>query len=798
MPDTATFTRSRAGLFTTTHDAVSLTGVSVEADISNLCARVVVAQRYVNTEDEPIEAVYLFPLDEGAAVCGFEALVDGTRIVGEVKPREEAFEAYDDAMARGDGAFLLDEERPDVFQASVGNLPPGKEVVLRLTYVTELSVDEGAVRFVIPTTVSPRYAPPEDRVGIGRPDAQTLNAPMHLSVPYGLDLTVRVGMHGGVRGIASPSHPVAVSLEGERATVTLSQQDTALDRDFVLALDAASLAAPQAWIERTEDGSRTAAIAFVPTLSDAPAPAEVVFVVDRSGSMMGDSIEEVRNALQLCLRSLRAGCAFNIIGFGSCTQPLFDGSRAYDEDSLQEASAHVAAMQADLGGTEILDALRLALEAPRHGNLPRQVVVLTDGGVSNTDAALALARSHAAHARIFTFGIGAGASHHLVKGLARAGGGHAEFIYPGERIEPKVMRQLRRLLGAWLTNVRVDWGGLDVTQTPSVVPPLFAGGRLVLYGPLREQPGTDAATDAPTDAATDAATNAATIVRLVADGLDGQLSFDVPIDASRAETGNAVAILAARTRIRELEESAEWETRRGSRQRERTEASVTREIVELAVRHGLMSRETSYVAIERRETPVEGEVRLRRVPIALAAGWGGLGSVRGSIAVNAQPLPAASAWSSWAIFSKCSVEMPSISFDQTPESAFAELSSMDYLSEDSRSAAPASNPDPLYTLIALQRADGSWDLTDELVAVLDDDWTRLEGVLRELGRAGADARAELATRLALDWLQREASDREDEWRMLADKARAWLAGVAPPSPPRPARRPAPATPPPHA
>jgi hypothetical protein len=143
-----------AGLFTRDHGAepVPLLGVTVEAEINGLCARVSVAQRYANREATPIEAVYVFPLDEGAAVCGFEAIVDGTRIVGEVLEREKAFERYDDAMERGDGAYLLDEERPDVFQASIGNLPPGKDVLVRLTYVTELPVDEGQLRFTLPTT----------------------------------------------------------------------------------------------------------------------------------------------------------------------------------------------------------------------------------------------------------------------------------------------------------------------------------------------------------------------------------------------------------------------------------------------------------------------------------------------------------------------------------------------------------------------------------------------------------------------------------------------------------------------
>src|SRR5215218_8108145 len=100
----------------------------------------------------------------------------------------------------------------------------------------------------------------------------------------------------------------------------------------------------------------------------------------------------------------------------------------------------------------------------------------------NTDAVLELVRGHAATARVFAFGIGASPSRHLVNGLARAGGGAAEFIHPGERIEPKIVRQFGRLLSPALTNVSVTWEGLEVVQSPSTVPPMFAGDRLLMYG----------------------------------------------------------------------------------------------------------------------------------------------------------------------------------------------------------------------------------------------------------------------------------------------------------------------------
>jgi hypothetical protein len=745
MPEAATL--PRAGLFTTAAAPVPLTGVSIEADVSNLCARVVITQRYVNREDTPIEAVYLFPLDEGAAVCGFEALVDGTLVVGEVKEREEAFAAYDEAMQRGDGAFLLDAERPDVFQASVGNLLPGTEAMLRLTYVTELGVDGRDARLVVPTTVSPRYAPAPDRRGIGRPDAEALNPPRDWKVPYGLNLTVRLTMSGGVGRVESPSHPIALTLDGGRASVTLSQDDAALDRDFVLAIGAEVLARPEAWIERGEDGTGAVAVAFVPDLPDVQVSAEVIFLVDRSGSMSGSSLEEVRNALQLCLRSLTEGCHFNVIGFGSTTEALFPESRAYDEASLHRASAHVAAMDADLGGTDILPALQLALDAPRHPSLVRQVVVLTDGQVTNTDAVLALAREHAAHTRIFTFGIGAGASHHLVRGLARAGGGSAEFIFPGERIEPKVVRQVGRLLGPAIADVRVDWGGLEVRQVPSVVPPVFAGGRLLVYGFLQgEVPAGGLGT-----------------VRLTGESSSGPVAFDVALDAARVEAGTTVATLAARARIRELEEGSEWLASRGSRQHDRKATGVRREIIELAVAHGLVSRETSYVAVEKRDTPVVGDVHLRRVPIALTTGWGGTGRMPRLFPWQSAVGLTLACWS----HSDSALHVAPVLSSPLPARGRRQRAS-------GGGGTASASSDPMHALVALQRADGSWDLTVALAAVLGYDEAHLASLVGEAGAVGAEARAAWATALALAWLERHAADRKDQWRLLARKARAWL------------------------
>lgn len=750
-----------AGLFATdgTVAPVPLIGVSIEAEIAGLCARVAVAHRYANREAVPIEATYLFPLEEGAAVGGFEVVVDGTLVIGEVRERDAAFDAYDDAMAHGHGAFLLDEERPDVFQASIGNLPPGKEVLVRITYVSELTIDGGRVRFTIPTTVSPRYAPAEDRTGIGRPDSEALNPPLAWAVPYGLDLSVRLSVPGGVTAVESPSHPVSIALGADAATVRLAQSKTALDRDFVLLVDAAGMDAPGALIERGDDGSEAIAVTFVPRFTTDRSPSDIVFVVDRSGSMEGTSIEEVRRALQLCLRSMIPGCRFNIVGFGSSCQALFGESRAYDQSSLAEASAHVATLKADLGGTEILQALQLALRQPPHAELPRQLVVLTDGEVTNTDAVLSLAKSHAAAARIFTFGIGAGASQHLVRGLARAGRGSAEFIHPGERIEPTVMRVFERLLSPACGNVAIEWvGGSRVVQAPIEPAPVFAGSRLIVYGfTTGSRPRA---------------------VRLSGTGPSGPFHHEIPLDSAPVVDGRAIAPLAARARIRELEEGYEWLTSRGSRQRDRKQGGVRDEIVALSTRYGVISRETSFVAIERRETPVQGDVQLRRVPVALTSGWGAL-EERSSVAYA--PIQDA-VWMSAACDS---VEGELYSLEADPPDTGGPSPSRSYLSHAlspgwsvgaavpprSRTAAPSTGMD---ALVALQAADGSWDLDAAFAAAIGRPLVELEAALGGAAEVPGEARRAWATALALAWLETRAAEAAGEWRMLGAKARRWL------------------------
>jgi Ca-activated chloride channel family protein len=418
-------------------------------------------------------------------------------------------------------------------------------------------------------------------------------------------------------------------------------------------------------------------------------------------------------------------------------------------------------------------------------------VVLTDGQVTNTDAVLALVSKHAAHNRVFALGIGAGASQHLVNGIARAGGGSAEFIHPGERIEPKVVRLLGRLLSPALTDVAVSWGGLDARQAPTRIPPVFSGGRLLVYAFFSE----DSRSLLPTRGELSAVTPS------------GSVRFDVLLDPSHIVDGKIIATLAARARIRELEEGPEWTTARGSRQQDRKATGVSKEIIELSTRYGVISRETSFVAIERRETPVLGDTQLRRVPIALTAGWGGLdtiaigrlagryGSVGAPVSAGALLLGAPGTGrlaggdgdTDQARFMRQPMADAPANVRLVPPGIGRALGRLRGLGAGSRlsSVDAGSPPRPpasgdhaaMVVLIALQRADGSWDLSADVAVAVSYELASLESLLSGATGNDADIRRAWATALALAWLDDHAGEFAEEWTMAADKARRWLDGV---------------------
>ncbi len=359
-------------------DRVALRGVRLIARLEGMSQRVTVEQTFVNLEERPIEALYTFPLPEGAAVCGFEVITGDRVLTGRINDAEQAIDTYEQAIGDGHGAFMLEQERPDVFTVRVGNLLPRQAAMIRIVYVCALERVDRSIRVAFPTTVAPRYVTDTGTDPLAAAiDGDALNPPRMRQVPYGLTMDVTIDLGREVQGVESPSHTIHVDSGtvdrglAEAATrVTFAGGITEMNRDIVLSIALAHEAQPAVEAVRGADGETFLAVTFMPEfdvdeLTEPAAAGETVFVLDCSGSMSGQSILQATSALKLCLRSLSAGDTFNICRFGSTFELMATEPLPYTQETLDRALAYVHA-SADLGGTELYQPLEAILRpAPR-------------------------------------------------------------------------------------------------------------------------------------------------------------------------------------------------------------------------------------------------------------------------------------------------------------------------------------------------------------------------------------------------------------------------------------------------
>ncbi|APR84197.1 Hypothetical protein A7982_09546 [Minicystis rosea] len=588
---------------------IPLLGVSASGHVFGAHARVVLRQRYRNDEACPVETIYTFPVPGNAALTGFAMETAGRRIEAEVKEREEAFRAYDDAVSKGHGAALLEQERRNVFTASVGNLLPGEETVVEIVYVQPLVADEGALRFVIPTLVAPRYmpgAPKGDRTGHGfaEPTDRVADAdrisPSPGKVDYGLSIDVVFDL-GRPITIESPSHQILVAPAGEHAKrVTLKQNEVPLDRDLVLTAAGAPGVVGGVVAARRAGEDGTFALTVVPDLFDPTRrawPRDVVFVVDVSGSMEGDSLREAKSALRLCLRHLAEGDRFQIIAFSDAHETFQPSLVPFTQKMLETADRWVEGL-ITLGGTEILIPLMVAAGTLRGvEGRDRLIVLLTDGQVGNEAEIVSQVAAKAERTRIYTFGIGTNVSDVLLRDLACCTHGAVEFIHPGERIDEKVTAQFARATAPRIEGLTVRFTGVDVGElAPAETADLVDGEPWSVFGRY-ETPGFGHAELRGT--------------------LRGEpFHLEVPVELPAEAARDGLTALWATARIRDLEEA---EPRVGRRRAESNRARI----VQLSIDHHLASKYASFVLMEKRtgDRRTHEQPAIRPITVSAPAGW---------------------------------------------------------------------------------------------------------------------------------------------------------------------------------
>jgi Ca-activated chloride channel homolog len=611
------------GTLATERGNLPLEAVEVAASITGLVARTVLTQTFGNPLDQPLEATYIFPLPDRAAVSEFRMEVGERVVEGVLKERGEARATYEQAIREGRRASIAEEERPGVFTMRVGNLLPGETVKVRLVMTGPLPWDQGEATFRFPLVVAPRYIPGAplegEPVGAGTvpdtdavPDASRITPPVLLPGfpnPIRLEIRAEIDPAGLELGEVRSSLHTVVEEErdgdGGRVRVVRVQPGERANRDFVLRLRTGGEAVTTslAAVPDRENGGGTFALTLLPPAgADAARPRDLVFVLDRSGSMAGWKMVAARRAVSRMVDSLRDRDRFTVLAFDNRVETppaLGAGLRAATDRDRFQAVEFLARLDAR-GGTEMAAPLTQGLDLlhgrPGEGDAARDrvLVLVTDGQVGNEDQILRLLAPRLAGVRVYTVGIDTAVNEGFLKRLAGLGGGACELVESEDRLDAVMDRVHRRIGTPVVTDLELVASGLDAdpgSLAPGRLPALFAGAPLLVCGRFRGEPG-GALTVRGRDAA-------------------GQpWSATVPATAGGTP---ALATMWARAHLRDLEDRYATDPA--------PDRDLERRIVETSLRFGVLCRFTAFVAADVQVVNEGGTVHRVLQPVDAPAGW---------------------------------------------------------------------------------------------------------------------------------------------------------------------------------
>jgi Ca-activated chloride channel homolog len=591
------------GAVATERGNLPLQAIDVDATLTGLAARVALTQVFGNRFDRPLEATYIFPLPDRAAVTEFHMEVAGRVVEGVLKERGQARAEYDAAVEEGRRASIAEEERPGVFTMRVGNLLPGERVTVRLVMTGPLPWDEGEATFRFPLVVAPRYIPgsPLEGAPVGPgtepdtdavPDASRITPPVLLpGFPNPVDLSIRVrvdpaGLELG--DLRSSLHAVVEEDRDDGTRLVRVEPGERADRDFVLRARTGSAAVATAVTaaEDDEGGEGTFALTLLPP-------------VGTGGKMVA-----ARRAVARMVDSLTERDRFGLLAFDNVVEvgPPADGTglTAAGDHARFQAVEFLSRLEAR-GGTEMaaplaraVDLLARAGEGDPAGPRDPALVLVTDGQVGNEDQILRLLAPRLGGVRVYTVGVDSAVNEGFLKRLAGLGGGACELVESEDRLDAVMDRVHRRIGAPVLTDLELEPAGLEIdpeSLAPRRLPALFAGSPLVVSGRFKGRQG------------------GAVTVR-------GRDAAGRPWSATVPATGGDAPTLTAtwaRAHLRDLEDR--YATDRAP------DRDLERRIVETSLRYGVLCRFTAFVAADVRVVNEGGVVHRVLQPVEAPAGW---------------------------------------------------------------------------------------------------------------------------------------------------------------------------------
>ncbi|MBV1884485.1 MAG: marine proteobacterial sortase target protein [Pseudomonadales bacterium] len=614
--------------------AAPLLRSEVDIDVGGLLARVVVTQYFKNTTDIWMNGEYQFPLPERAAVDRLVMTVGERRIVGEIKEKQVAKKMFEQARRAGKRASLVSQQRPNLFTNNIANIGPGETISVEIHYLETLDYQNGEFSLRLPTTITPRYIPARSREVIqgselNEEDESELNTVAsdvsvagtidkntgwlsstvqeedHLSIfppmtntgnSQTMRLQMRIDAGFPLEYVHSLYHPVQVSNTDTLYQLQFVDREIPMNRDVVFRWKPRVFGGIGAALFKQEmaghDYHLLMLLPNIETLSQTAQevlPRELIFVLDTSGSMSGESIRQARAALIQGLEHLKPGDRFNVIEFNDQASQLYPSAVDFDLHYIEKAKHYIKNLNAN-GGTNIAGALDLALMHDASEGYVRQIVFITDGSVGNEEDLFIRIHQNLRENRLFTVGIGSAPNRYFMRVAAEIGRGSFTHIGDVGEVEKQMSDLFRKLESPVLAGLKLDWGGADVDVFPKRAPDIYAGEPLVLY--LRSDSGALKGS-----------------LRVEGNRVGERWQKTLLLDIAKNQDG--VAKQWARHKIHEIM----------SPQNKTAAEDKKQNVLTLALKHQLLSRYTSFIAIEETVTrPRDQKSQSIKIPNAMPKG----------------------------------------------------------------------------------------------------------------------------------------------------------------------------------
>lgn len=576
------------GLSTDDGEQMALQSVSAKGKVQGLLLEMTIRQQYKNTTRKTLETVYTFPMGWGATFMDLSVEMGGKRLSGVVTEKKDAEEQYEKAIGKGDAPIMLEKNSDGLYTVNLGSLKPKEEAVIEYTYSQLLRFEEGHVRLALPTTIAPRYG---DSSQGGIKKHHGVETDFLVEYPFSLSLLLSGGMEKAT--VECPSHQVHVTRSEKGLEVGLARSGF-LDRDFILNL---SKLENESFFIITHDkqmgpeGCTVLASFCPPALANQKElSADIKILVDCSGSMAGDSIESAKRALHHVLSNLREDDRFSYSLFGSKVKHEFSSLKPVNQFNIGTASLLVTNTEANMGGTEIEDAL-LSTFTLKGTEKKADVLLITDGEVWDTSNIIAAAKK-SGH-RIFAIGVGTSPAETLLRELAEMTGGACELVSPKEDIETAIVRMFNRIHLPRAKEIEINWGTDETPEwTVGTNTAIFSGNTYHVFAGFKHAP-----------------TKAAHLSYQLGDNAE-RIGVGAN-SASRNEDGN-LARLGASQRLSSLTE---------------------REQLKLAIDYQLITEQTNCILVHKRsaEDKATDMPELQKIAQMQAAGWGGAGTVHETV-----------------------------------------------------------------------------------------------------------------------------------------------------------------------